>query len=97
LWYNDIRTEEVMVGGAVAHPTANSEPCLTVSHHTAPQPWGLCHRHLPPVHPVVTVSVQEHQVGVAVIPPVLVEMVNLQRILCGKVQSTITALPSLSL
>ena len=58
LWYNSIGTEEVMVGGAVARPTANSEPRLKVSLHAAPQPWDLCHRYLPPVHPVMTVTVK---------------------------------------
>jgi hypothetical protein len=58
IWYNSIRTEEVMVGGAGDRPTANSEPRLKVSLHAAPQPWGLCHRHLSPVHPVMTVTVK---------------------------------------
>jgi hypothetical protein len=34
-----------MVGGAVAHPAATSEPRLKVFLHAAPQYMGLCHRH----------------------------------------------------
>jgi len=33
----------VMVGGAVARPTANSEPCVQLSRHTAPQYKVRCH------------------------------------------------------
>ena len=37
---------EVMVGGGITPPAANSEPCLRVSPHTAPQHSSLCHGHL---------------------------------------------------
>jgi DNA adenine methylase len=37
------RNVPVMVGGAVAHPAATTEPDVTVSGHPAPQSMGLCY------------------------------------------------------
>ena len=41
-----VNAAQVMVSGAVARPTANTKPDVTVSHHPAFQLSGRCQQHL---------------------------------------------------
>lgn len=46
-----------MVGGAVAHPAATTEPDMKLSLHPAPQKTGSCHEYFSPVDFIMAVTV----------------------------------------
>ena len=77
-------TTQVMVSGAVAHPTANTKPDVTVSHHPAFQLSGSCQQHLRTMSEIVTMSVDEGEIKVMMIVMVTISVMNLKHVRCAQ-------------
>ena len=73
-----------MVSGAVAHPTANTKPDMTVSHHPAFQLSGCCHQYLRAMDKIVTMSVNEGEIKVVMIVMITISMMNLKHVRCAQ-------------
>jgi hypothetical protein len=78
------RVASAMVGGAVARPTANSEPDVRLSHSSGSSMRGPLSLALFAVCLVVTVRVEQREVGIPVVVPVSILVMHFHRVLCHK-------------
>jgi len=73
-----------MVGGVITGPAATSEPCVSLSPHTALQNPGCCHQHRLPVDFIMAVAVEEQQVVVSAVVLVTVPVMHFQHLAIHK-------------
>jgi hypothetical protein len=74
----------VTVDGMVTHPIAAPERGVIVSHYTALQLSGHCHRYRRTMNEIVAMSVQEREIVVIIMVMITISVMNLQHVRCAQ-------------